>query len=222
MASNETIKNLTAILGALSDYNAPRREVELYAKKRLIDFNMEKKLLDLELEQAAASDKAVGIAMAAQLAREKQFGIVSTPEESEKSIETFEEEKKFGLTDIVRGSMRGPGLVGSVAMTGLRKKENVKNDLLSAIDLLETNVYKGTMDETGFPDVIGTFTSQAETAKGQMKTDLLEDAAEYKSQINRILNSSQYRGENLLDENLMDRLNTTNELLDLSIDNLSN
>lgn len=222
MASNETIKNLTAILGALSDYNAPRREVELYAKKRLIDFNMEKKLLDLELEQAAASDKAVGIEMAAQLARDKDFGIVSTPETSESLIKKYEDDKTLTPMDIIRGSMRGPGLQGSLALTQQVHKEKVQNDLSSAIDLLATNVYKGTMDETGIPNVMGTFTTQAGVAKGQMKTELLEDAAKYKSQINRILNSSEYKGENLLDENLMDKLNTTNELLDLSIDSLSN
>ena len=44
MASNETIKNLSTLLGALRDFNAPRREIESYAKKALIDFDIQKKL----------------------------------------------------------------------------------------------------------------------------------------------------------------------------------
>ena len=188
---------------------------------------MEQKLLDLELERAAASDKAVGIEMAAQLARDKDFGIVSTPEVSESLIKKYEDEnakrnKTLTPMDIIKGSMRGPGLQGSIPLIQESNKEKVQSALSSAIDLLATSVYKGTMDETGIPNVIGTFTTQAGMAKGQMKTELLEDAAKYKSQINRILNSSEYKGENLLDENLMDKLNTTNELLDLSIDSLSN
>ena len=42
MASNETIKNLATLLGALKDYNQPRRELESYAKKALIDFDIQK------------------------------------------------------------------------------------------------------------------------------------------------------------------------------------
>ena len=39
MASNETIQNLATLLGALKDFNQPRREIESYAKKALIDFD---------------------------------------------------------------------------------------------------------------------------------------------------------------------------------------
>jgi len=51
MASNETIQNLATLLGALKDYNAPRREMENYAKKALIDFNLQKKLMDYKKEE---------------------------------------------------------------------------------------------------------------------------------------------------------------------------
>ena len=51
MASNETIENLATLLGALKDYNAPRREMENYAKKALIDFNLQKKLMDYKREE---------------------------------------------------------------------------------------------------------------------------------------------------------------------------
>ena len=51
MASNETIQNLATLLGALRDYNAPRREMENYAKKALIDFNLQKKLMDYKKEE---------------------------------------------------------------------------------------------------------------------------------------------------------------------------
>ena len=84
--------------------------------------------------------------------------------------------------------------------------------------MLETNVYKGTLDEqTGIPTISGTFTEAAQMAKGQMKTELLSEASEYKSQIQRILDSSEFRGDNLLDEATRNRLVTTDELLNQSI-----
>lgn len=48
MASNETIQSLATLLGALRGFNEPRREMEMYAKKALIDFDIQKKLLDLK------------------------------------------------------------------------------------------------------------------------------------------------------------------------------
>jgi hypothetical protein len=48
MASNETIQSLATLLGALRGFNQPRREMEMYAKKALIDFDIQKKLLDLK------------------------------------------------------------------------------------------------------------------------------------------------------------------------------
>lgn len=54
MASNETIQNLATLLAALKDYNAPRREMENYAKKALIDFNLQKKLMDYKREESEA------------------------------------------------------------------------------------------------------------------------------------------------------------------------
>lgn len=220
MASNETIKNLTAILGALSDYNAPRREVELYAKKALIDFNMQKKLLDLELEKTKEDEEVLGLAMAAERARNQEFGIVPTTEDVEEEVEMLEKgaKDKLGLGNIIASSLRGPGIQGSLAAQTQSKKNKQQKTLMDAVDLLETNVYKGTLDsETGLPTISGTFTESAQLAKGQMKTDLLSEAAEYKSQIQRILDSSEFRGENLLDEATRNRLVTTEELLNKSI-----
>ena len=51
MASNETIKNLSTLLGALRDFNEPRRELESYAKKALIDFDIQKKLLGIQRQE---------------------------------------------------------------------------------------------------------------------------------------------------------------------------
>ena len=51
MASNETIQSLATLLGALRGFNEPRKEMEMYAKKALIDFDIQKKLLDLKKEE---------------------------------------------------------------------------------------------------------------------------------------------------------------------------
>lgn len=42
MASNEAIQNLATLLGALKDFNEPRREMEQYTKKALLNFKLEK------------------------------------------------------------------------------------------------------------------------------------------------------------------------------------
>jgi len=58
MASNETIKNLSTLLGALRDFNQPQRELDAYAKKRLIDMNIESELAEIrKAEQQAEIDK---------------------------------------------------------------------------------------------------------------------------------------------------------------------
>lgn len=220
MASNETIQNLTTLLGALRDFNKPRREIESYAKKRLIDFNMEKKLLDLELERTKQDEEVVGLAMAAERARNQMFGTVPTTEDVEEQVEMLEKgaKDKMGLGTIVAASLRGPGLQGTLAAQTESRKNKQQQTLIDAVGLLETNVYKGTLDEqTGIPTISGTFTEAAQMAKGKMKTELLSEASEYKSQIQRILDSSEFRGENLLDEATRNRLVTTDELLNQSI-----
>ena len=52
MASNETIKNLSTLLGALRDFNQPQRELDMYAKKRLIDMNIESELAEMKRIEA--------------------------------------------------------------------------------------------------------------------------------------------------------------------------
>jgi hypothetical protein len=220
MASNETIQNLATLLGALRDFNQPRREIESYAKKAMIDFNMQKKLLDLELERTKEDEEVLGLAMAAERARSQEFGMIPTTEDVEEEIEMLEEgaKDKLGLSSILSASLAGPGLQGTLAAQRESRKSKQQQTLMDAVDLLETNVYKGTLDpETGIPTISGTFTEAAQLAKGQMKTDLLSEAAEYKSQIKRILDSSEFRGESLLDEATRNRLITTEDLLNQSI-----
>lgn len=222
MASNETIQNLATLLGALREFNQPRREIESYAKKALIDFNMQKKLLDLEIERTKEDEEVLGLAMAAERARSQEFGTIPTTEDVEKEVEMLEsraEKGEFaGLKDVVLSSLRGPGLQGTVLAQTESRKSKQQQTLMDAVDLLETNVYKGTLDpETGLPTISGTFTEAAQLAKGQMKKDLLAEADEYKSQIERIINSSEFRGESLLDEATRNRLVTTEELLNKSI-----
>jgi hypothetical protein len=124
----------------------------------------------------------------------------------------------MGFGDVIASSLIGPGLVGNPILGKIRKKSRQQKTLMDAIDLLETNVYKGTLDEdTGVPSISGTFTEAAQLAKGEMKTDLLTEADEYKSQIQRIYNSSEFQGESLLDEATKDRLATVEDLLNESI-----
>lgn len=220
MASNETIQNLSTLLGALREFNQPRREIESYAKKALIDFNMQKKLLDLELQRTKEDEEVLGLAMAAERARSQEFGMIPTTEDVEKEVEMLEEgaKDKLGLGSIVAASLIGPGLQGTLAAQTESRKNKQQQTLMDAVDLLETNVYKGTLDpETGLPTISGTFTEAAQLAKGQMKKDLLAEADEYKSQIERIVNSSEFRGESLLDEATRNRLITTEELLNKSV-----
>lgn len=220
MASNETIQNLATLLGALRDFNQPRREIESYAKKAMIDFNMQKKLLDLELERTKEDEEVLGLALAAERARNQEFGMIPTTEDVEEEVEMLEEgaKDKLGLGSIVAASLRGPGLQGTLTAQTESRKNKQQQTLMDAVDLLETNVYKGTLDpETGMPTISGTFTEAAQLAKGQMKTDLLSEAGEYKSQIQRILDSSEFRGESLLDEATRNRLITTEDLLNKSI-----
>jgi len=55
MASNETIQNLATLLGALKDFNEPRREAEAFASRALIELNSAKELAkyryDLDLKE---------------------------------------------------------------------------------------------------------------------------------------------------------------------------
>tara|TARA_R110000803_G_scaffold11628_5_gene34636 strand:+ start:292 stop:918 length:627 start_codon:yes stop_codon:yes gene_type:complete len=55
MASNETIQNLATLLGALKDFNQPRREAEAFASRALIELNSAKELAkyryDLDVEE---------------------------------------------------------------------------------------------------------------------------------------------------------------------------
>ena len=66
MASNEAIQNLATLLGALKDYNQPRREMEQYAAKALIDFNMKKNLIQLERDEEYGNTSKVNKIAAAQ------------------------------------------------------------------------------------------------------------------------------------------------------------
>jgi len=66
MASNEAIQNLATLLGALKDYNQPRREMEQYAAKALIDFNMKKNLIELERDKEYGETSKINQIAAAQ------------------------------------------------------------------------------------------------------------------------------------------------------------
>lgn len=51
MASNETIQNLATLLSALRGFNQPRREMEMYAQKAMIDLSTRKELAQLEYDR---------------------------------------------------------------------------------------------------------------------------------------------------------------------------
>jgi hypothetical protein len=102
MASNETIKNLSTLLGALRDFNQPQREIEAYAKKRLIDMNIEAELAEIrKAEQEAEIEKMLtkkGIALGQDILAQQALGeapdVVTT-------IGKAEEQRAKGLGQVV-------------------------------------------------------------------------------------------------------------------------
>ena len=58
MASNETIQSLATLLQALRGFNEPRREMEMYAKKSMLQLENEKSLAEFKygLEKLKAED----------------------------------------------------------------------------------------------------------------------------------------------------------------------
>lgn len=132
MASNETIKNLSTLLGALRDFNQPQRELDMYAKKRLIDMNIESDLAEIrKAEQQAEIDKMLtkkGLALGQDILAQQALGEAPT------AYEAMSEADKKRSKDIGQ-------VIGIAPMVEIRKKmkksgkdlENVVADLSSSV-----------------------------------------------------------------------------------------
>ena len=118
MASNETIQNLATLLGALKDFNQPRREIEQYAAKSLIDFNMKKNLLELERGQAYGDTSKANVIAAAQLSI-SQDDFVPYSEVKEK-IES------------VTGSLQNGGVISKIR-SGAKPKDYTALDVAQVL-----------------------------------------------------------------------------------------
>lgn len=93
MASNETIQNLATLLGALREFNQPRRELESYAKKALIDFDIQKKLLGLQRQEDEFKKKQA-VMDAGLLESQNILSGVATGQIEEKTAEQLEKPRK--------------------------------------------------------------------------------------------------------------------------------
>ena len=111
MASNETIKNLSTLLGALRDFNEPRREIESYAKKALIDFDIQKKLLGIQRQEDEFTKKQA-IMDAGLLESQNILAGVATGQIEEQTAEQMEQPRKgYEWEDwgVVGGIVKGAG-----------------------------------------------------------------------------------------------------------------
>lgn len=84
MASNETIQSLATLLQALRGFNEPRREMEMYAKKSMLQLENEKSLAEFKygLEKLKAEDEM-----------SKTDSLLSKVKERERRKEGFDPER---------------------------------------------------------------------------------------------------------------------------------
>jgi hypothetical protein len=159
MASNETIKNLSTLLGALRDFNQPQREIDAYAKKRLIDMNIESELAEIrKAEQQAEIDKMLtkkGLALGQDILAQQALGEAPT------AFEAMSEADKKRSKDLGQ-------VMGVAPLVAVRKKmrksgkdlENVITDLSSSVINVHgaavNQYYSGTAGKS--PETVKEFT----------------------------------------------------------------
>lgn len=159
MASNETIKNLSTLLGALRDFNQPQRELDAYAKKRLIDMNIESELAEIrKAEQQAEIDKMLtkkGLALGQDILAQQALGEAPTAYEA---ISDADKERSKDLGQVVGIS---PLVQVRKAMKRSGKDlENVVKDLSSSVINVHgqavNQYYSGTAGKS--PETVKEFT----------------------------------------------------------------
>ena len=159
MASNETIKNLSTLLGALRDFNQPQRELDEYAKKRLIDMNIESELAEIKkAEQQAEIDKMLtkkGLALGQDILAQQALGEAPTAYEA---ISDADKERSKDLGQVV--GIAPLVQVRKAMKRGGKDLENVVKDLSSSVINVHgqavNQYYSGTAGKS--PETVKEFT----------------------------------------------------------------
>ncbi len=180
MASNETIKNLSTLLGALREFNAPQREIDAYAKKRLIDMNIEAELAEIrQAETQAEIDKMLakkGIALGQDILAQQATGEAT---DVRTALSAAEKQRAKDVGQVI----------GLYPMVQLRKAmKRTGKDLEAGIDELSTSVvnvhggavnqyYAGTAGKS--PETVNEFSMYKEYLD-KMDKDRLSGSGEIK------------------------------------------
>jgi len=196
MASNETIQSLATLLQALRGFNEPRREMEMYAKKSMLQLQNEKELAEYKynLEQKDFENEYltdVG-AITASLKSEDY----KTPEQLQKE------------TKEVIGSLKGTGLYEK-AKEG-RFSDITGLDIVRQLPFASSGEFMGKRRLNKILDgqknliaLLGDDIGAAKTAS--RKKELLGEVGKYKQQINEVLS---YKGVGDLDKAGKQKANT--------------
>ena len=94
MASNETIQSLATLLQALRGFNEPRREMEMYAKKSMLQLENEKSLAEFKynIEKEKVKDKMEGTDTLLSKVKERERRAAGyDPERPQEILETGKE-----------------------------------------------------------------------------------------------------------------------------------
>lgn len=197
MASNEAIQNLATLLSALKDYNQPRREMEQYAAKSLIDFNMKKNLIELERDVEYNNTSKVNQIAAAQasIAQDDFVPYSEVKEDIEKVTGLYEDgPSPIGVGPGSLIGIRGPG----TGLTTVMRRKRATSQIGEILENQRTLV-------TLLGDAIT-------TGKGiDTAEDNLEKIKDYKNSLIKISGMSGYGSlseeQRRLSTNLFDSLN---------------
>jgi hypothetical protein len=116
MASNETIQSLATLLQALRGFNEPRREMEMYAKKSMLQLQNEKELAEFKYNLENQEFKNEYLSDVSAITASLKSEDYKTPEQLKKE------------TKEVIGSLSGKGFIE-------KAKEGRYSDI-SALDLV--------------------------------------------------------------------------------------
>lgn len=188
MASNETIQSLATLLQALRGFNEPKREMEMYAKKSMLQLQNEKELAEYKYNLENQEFKNEYLSDVSAITASLKSEDYKTPEQLKKE------------TKEVIGSLSGKGFIE-------KAKEGRYSDI-SALDLVRQLPF-GTSGEfmgkrrlnkilEGQKNLIALLGDDIGAAKtASRKKELLNEVGKYKEQINEVLS---YKGVGDLDK----------------------
>lgn len=130
MASNETIQSLATLLQALRGFNEPRREMEMYAKKSMLQLENEKSLAEFKynLERIKAEEDISKTDSLISKVKERQRRAEGfDPERPKEILESGEDitVKQVLGDEIERTAVESGKVYGTFGFTGIGKGEEV-------------------------------------------------------------------------------------------------